>query len=276
MKLHVLLALVALQDSAVLGQSVDSSSSAAAPPIVIAASPSASNPLPSAGPPSVGVILASAPGGPNPGLGVANPSFTSQAPVDIPIASSGPIPIDSQSSTVIRITPGNKPVPTYSQPSSSSVSVPFYVDPQASTSSAFFFPAKPGGDLSSSSPSGFSPIFSLVSAVIPPVGPSSSGSSSSFPFGNFPSLSTSTGSASSTTTGQLGFETVSIVSLVPIRGIKRQFGLGTAVASIAICPIYPTQVPDAPCYPCAVGTPLAGESLQVVTVSPALSQYKRP
>lgn len=65
----------------------------------------------------------------------------------------------------------------------------------------------------------------------------------------------------------VGAETVSIVSLNTLFGIKRQIGVATAVASVAVCPIYATQVPDTPCYPCAVGTPSAGQFLGVVTVS---------
>lgn len=74
------------------------------------------------------------------------------------------------------------------------------------------------------------------------------------------------------TRGQVGIETVSIVSSgTRSQGKKRQNAPAPVVATVAICPIYAARVPGAPCYPCAVGQPNAQQTLGVVTVSPASS-----
>lgn len=81
----------------------------------------------------------------------------------------------------------------------------------------------------------------------------------------------STTSASTTSVrDQVGIETVSIVSpRTGSQGRRRQNVPSPVVATVAICPIYATQVPGTPCYPCAVGQPNAQQTLGVVTVSPA-------
>lgn len=76
-------------------------------------------------------------------------------------------------------------------------------------------------------------------------------------------LSTSTSAHTS-----VGRETVSILNVVTVENArKRAPTVVTEAATVAVCPIYANQVPDVPCYPCAVGEPTGQQFLGVQTVS---------
>lgn len=96
-----------------------------------------------------------------------------------------------------------------------------------------------------------------------------SSASSSLPRASstFSRLPASRSSSSSSAPASVGLETVSIVNVVTIPNAKkRQAAVVTQAATVAVCPIYATQVAGAPCYPCAVGQPTSQQFLGVQTV----------
>lgn len=86
-----------------------------------------------------------------------------------------------------------------------------------------------------------------------------------------PSATLSTSEILSTSTSahtSVGRETVSILDVVTVQNArKRAAVVVTQAATVAVCPIYASQVPDVPCYPCAVGEPTGQQFLGVQTVS---------
>lgn len=75
-------------------------------------------------------------------------------------------------------------------------------------------------------------------------------------------------SSSTSVPTSVGRETVSILNVVTVQNArKRAPAVVTQAATVAVCPIYASQVPDEPCYPCAVGEPTGQQFLGVQTVS---------